>query len=182
LTAYWTAPDGSTVFVDYVGLVKPISRDKISFRSNPARGEAEILSLLLLGDSDSDTSAADATSGGNERATSLGSGLAASQFNAILGQVAPGVSTKFGASDGHLSTTVAYQVNDSVTLSATYEVADSGGAVEEQGATQSGGANASERRSVSVDWRFAESWLVRGTFGVGDGATSGVDLLFHHRY
>ena len=181
VTARWQAPDGSLVYMDYVGLLKPISREKIRFRSSPPRTQREILSLLLLGDPDSGSDQ-DHTQGG-DRAGSLGRGIAASQFNAVLGQVAPGLSTRFGASDGYLSTSVGYQVNDSVTVSATYETADaSGGTVEAQGAADTSSPDAIERRSFSVDWRFATNWLLRGTVGVGDGVNNSVDLLFHHRY
>ncbi len=179
VTAYWNAPDGSTVFVDYVGLVKPLTEEKIRFRSSPPRTQGEILSLMLLGDAGAESDDPTQTS---DKASALGRGIAAQQLNGVLGQVAPGLSTRFGASDGYLSTTVAYQVSDDVTLSATYDAASSGGAVEQQGAEQTTSPAQSDRRSIAVDWRFARKWLLRGSFGVGETTESGLDLLFQHRY
>ncbi|RLB61045.1 MAG: hypothetical protein DRI90_12295, partial [Deltaproteobacteria bacterium] len=50
VTSHWNAPDGSIVYCDYEGLLKPIAREKIRFRSNPPRTEQEIVSLLILGE------------------------------------------------------------------------------------------------------------------------------------
>ncbi|MCA9624792.1 MAG: translocation/assembly module TamB domain-containing protein, partial [Myxococcales bacterium] len=52
VTASWEAPDASTVYVDYVGRLKPMSRDNFTFRSNPPRAESEVLALLVFGDAE----------------------------------------------------------------------------------------------------------------------------------
>jgi translocation and assembly module TamB len=177
VTAHWDAPDGTTIFVDYVGPLKPMSRENFSFRSNPPRPEGEVLALLIFGDASAGAAATDQTN-------SVANSVAAAQFNAVLGQLAPGLSTKVSTN----SATVTYRLTDSLTLSATIENQQGQGAVSEEGASDtsagSGAApsDASGRSEFSIDWRFAKRWLLRGTVGVGVGATSGVDLLFQHRY
>ena len=100
---------------------------------------------------------------------------------AVLGQLAPGLSTKISTN----SATLTYQLTDKVTVSATFEN-QQGVAGQQQGAdtTASGGNpnDATNRSEFSIGYRFAKSWLVRGTVGVGLGAASGIDLLFQHRY
>lgn len=176
VTAHWDAPEGTTVYVDYVGPLKPMSRESFRFRSNPPRPESEVLALLIFGDANAGAAGADQGSG-------VANSVAAAQFNAVLGQLAPGLSTKVSTS----SATLTYQLTDSVTVSAMIENQQGQGAVSEEGATDtssSGAApsDASQRSELSVDWRFAKRWLLRGTVGVGVGATSGIDLLFQHRY
>jgi translocation and assembly module TamB len=174
VTAHWDAPDGSTVFVDYVGPIKPMARDNFTFRSNPSRPESEVLALLIFGDASAGAAAQD-------QSNRVANSVAAAQFNALVGQLAPGLTTKVSTSSASLS----YQITDSVTLSATFDNAqDPGAGVEAEGDETAGGApdNQFGRSEVSVDWRFAEQWLLRGTVGVGTGSNSGVDLLFQHRY
>ena len=185
VTAHWAAPEGTVVYVDYIGQLLPLSREKIRFHSDPPRSEGELLALLVFGEVQS-TSGRD--SGANDRAGGLGRGIAASQFNAILGEVAPGLSTSLASSDGYVSTTVTYRFSDRVSASATYENVSSTGGTSQTTDPAAGNTNTTtstettSRTKLSVDWRFAPSWLLRGTFGLGEGASSGVDLLFQHRY
>ncbi|MBW2458430.1 MAG: translocation/assembly module TamB domain-containing protein [Deltaproteobacteria bacterium] len=182
VTSHWNAPDGSIVYCDYVGLLRPIAREKIRFRSNPPRAQQEIVSLLILGEG-GDAAPGSAGSGSGDRAGSLGRGIAAAQFNAMLGDVAPGVSTSVSSGEGSVSTAIIYQLNDSVTARASYERATVQGTVDEGEATATQGDDqTATRTSVSVDWRFAPSWLLRGSVGLGDQPSSGLDLLFQHRY
>ncbi len=181
VTARWSAPDGTVVYVDYVGLVKALSSEKIRFRSTPPLSQAQILSLLLLGDADA----------GTDRAANLTRGIAAAQFNALLGDIAPGLSTSFATSEGYIGTTLIYQLSESVTARATVEQANTAegtadasddGAPAEPAPGSAAGQNGSARTSVSVDWRFAPNWLIRGTVGVGREASSGLDVLYQFRY
>ncbi len=181
VTSHWNAPDGSIVYCDYVGLLKPIAQEKIRFRSNPPRPQQEIVSLLILGEGDDGTSSVGGGTG--DRAGSLGRGIAAAQFNAMLGDVVPGVSTSVSSGEGSVSTAIIYQLNDSVTARASYERATVQGAVEESDATATqGDTQTATNTSFTVDWRFAPSWLLRGSVGLGDQPSSGLDLLFQHRY
>jgi translocation and assembly module TamB len=182
VTAHWTAPDGSIIYCDYVGLLNPISDDKIRFRSSPPRSEQAIVSMLILGDAAAEGSPLELGANGGQRANSLGRGIAAAQINAVLGGVAPGFSTAVGTTqEGNLSTSLIYQVSDRVTAQATFEaVDDQGPAQQDATTTETGGGG--QRTSVSVDWRFHPSWLLRGTVGLGNRASSGLELLFQHRY
>jgi autotransporter translocation and assembly factor TamB len=152
-----------------VGLLLPLSDDKISFRSTPPLPESELLALLLLGDG------GDASNDGTDRAAALSRGLAAAQFNALLGDIAPGLSTSFASANGYIGTTLIYQLSDSVTAKATVEQSDATART----STENGGG---ARTSVSVDWRFLPNWLLRGTLGVGQASSSGVDVLYQFRY
>lgn len=177
VTAYWHAPNGTLIYIDYVGLLLPLSQEKITFRSSPPLGEQELLALLILGEGGS------AEEGGAERAGALSRGIAAAQFNALLGDIAPGLSTSFAGGDGYIGTTVIYQVSDSVTARATVEQADATAAGEQtSGTATADDQGIGARTSVSIDWRFAPNWLLRGTLGVGQQASSGLDLLYQFRY
>jgi len=50
LTAHYNVADGSVIYCEYVGLLKPVTRDKLQFRSSPPRTQEEIVALLLFGD------------------------------------------------------------------------------------------------------------------------------------
>lgn len=173
VTAHWDAPDGTTVYVDYVGPLKPMDRENFTFRSQPALPESEVLALLIFGDASAGATGADQTN-------SVANSVAAAQFNAVLGQLAPGLSTKISTN----SATLTYQLTDKVTVSATFENQQGTGQQQDANTTSSGGNpnDATNRSEFSIDYRFAKSWLVRGTVGVGLGAASGIDLLFQHRY
>ncbi len=172
VTAYWTAPNGTIIYVDYTGLLLPLSDEKIAFRSAPPLGESELLALLLLGEG------GDVSRGGTDRAAALSRGIAAAQFNAVLGDIAPGLSTSFATTEGYIGTTLIYQLSDSITAKATVEQA----AGTQETTSASSGDDAGARTSVSVDWRFAPNWLLRGTLGVGQQSSSGVDVLYQFRY
>lgn len=175
VTAHWTSPDGATVYVDYIGNLKPINRDKFVFRSEPARSPEQVLALLLLG---GDAGLEDTAGGG--RAANLGGALFAAQLNGLLGGVVPGLSTSAGtSSEGYAEAKLSYQLSDSVTASATYESAQ-GSAVD--AAARSTSNDFSARTTFSLDWRFYKGFLLRGNLGVGDDANRGVDILWNHRY
>ncbi len=172
VTAFWNAANGTVVYVDYEGLLLPLTQDKIRFRSTPPLAQDELLALLLLGEGG--TSA----EGGADRAAALSRGIAAAQFNSLLGDIVPGLSASFSNSDGYTGTTVVYQVSDEVVARATLEQAEGA----ESRAGGEGAGDAAARTSLSIDWRFAPNWLLRGTIGVGQGASSGLDVLYQFRY
>lgn len=195
VTAHWNAPDGSTIYVDYNGVLFPITQDKLRFRSDPPRTQQQSLAMLLFG---SETGGAlttatngEATSGGDigstvgRTATSLGGELAAAQFNALLKGIAPlkGLSTRFGSTDaGGVKTSLVYEVGDTLSAVATYE----GGAPSGSpgSSTTSGGTSTTAPgASVSIDWRFYKNWLIRASVGTSADIPKGeVDLLWQYRY
>lgn len=197
-TAHWDAPDGSRVSVEYIGTVKPLTRDKLTLRSNPPRTQQEIMSLLLFGSTTGGeltatrpTSTPSPTFGQTvgETAFDIGGDLAAQQFNALLAGFAPlkGLSTRLGASEGGgIKGSLVYQVGDTVTALATYE----GGA---PGGVTGGGAGGSTAAgapsgSLTLDWRFYRNWLIRAKVGARDDPSSTdrftgtVELLWQYRY
>lgn len=174
VTAHWDAPDGTTVFIDYIGRLRPLTQDKIRFRSSPPRSQQALITLILLGNPDEGVNDV-AEEGGNERATNLGQGVAAMQINQLLGEAVPGLSTSLSTTeDDRLATTVKYRLTDSFTAAATVET--NTGTTE---STQDAGINGTK---LSVDYRFLRYFIVRGSVGIGNGIAQGLDLLFQYRF
>ena len=179
--AHWDAPDGSRIFVDYIGVLKPITNEKLRFTSSDGRPPDQIFQLLLFG-----ADAAEAAARPDQRAggvaVGLGGGIAAEQFNALLSGIAPlrGLSTRIGTSEeGALKTTVTYQIVDTVSASATVEGAPtvSGGSTSAAADQRTGAAQ------LNVDWRFHPKWSISSKLGVRDQQTTiGADLLWQYRY
>jgi translocation and assembly module TamB len=198
VTARWDAPDGTRVYVDYIGVLKPINEEKLKFRSDPPLSQQQIFGMVLFNETP-DTKgaeavatakkAADESPGLSQKAAgAVGGELATAQVNALLSQIAPieGLRTKIGTTDeGRLRTSVVYQVGDKVTAQASYEGGTNlgggqGGSPEAQGV----------RTELSVEWRFRKNWMLRGTLGL-TGQTqpgqqqqpsSGLDVLWQYRY
>jgi translocation and assembly module TamB len=191
ITARWDAPNGTRVFVDYAGVLKPITEQKLRFRSSPQLSQQAILSMILIGDTpegQSDTSTQGSASAADVAANVVGGEIASSQINAILSQIAPlrGLSTRVGTTEaGRLRTSVVYELGDKVTAKASVEGTPAGerleGVPSASGAAQSSG----NRTEVNVDWRFYKNWALRGSFGFGGAnqqPSSGVDLFWQYRY
>jgi translocation and assembly module TamB len=189
VTAHWNAPDGTLVFVDYLGVVRPIDRDKLKFRSNPPKSEDALLSLLVLGDAgDSTAGLADAQSRANQAIR----GVLANEINRMFSDVTPGLSAGVAAtSQGYTATTLNYQINDRLTAQAIYEQAPGTGVLGTNAPTAgtttsttstTGGTAAEARTKIGLDWRFAKNFLLRGYVGLTGGADNGVDLLYQYRY
>ncbi len=182
LTAHWPAPDGSIIYADYVGVLKPVTREKIRFRSNPPRSQQAIVSLLLLGDEQSGRPSTGASAGG-DRAASMARGVFATQLNDLLGGVTPGLATGLGTTkDGYLATSLIYQVSEKVTAKATLERVSARHAVGADAAAASGAHQSASRAKVTVDVRVAPRWLVRSSLGLVGGAGSGVEVIYQLRY
>ncbi|WP_437594868.1 translocation/assembly module TamB domain-containing protein [Sorangium sp. So ce1000] len=193
-TAHWDAPDGTRIHVTYNGNLRPITDRTLRFTSSPPSSQQDILARLLFGaDFSEGAQAAGAetpaglAAGGV--AASVGSELAAAQFNALLSGIAPlrGLTTRFGTtSEGTLRTSLVYRLNDDLTALATFQE----GAQQSASARSSGaaaGGTASERGTrteVTIDWRFDEHWTLRGTVGVDERQTTSgmLDLLWQYRY
>ncbi|WP_437283464.1 translocation/assembly module TamB domain-containing protein [Sorangium sp. So ce375] len=194
VTAHWDAPDGTRIHVAYNGNLRPITDRSLRFTSSPPSSQQDILARLLFGaDFSEGAQAAGAetpaglAAGGV--AASVGSEIAAAQFNALLSGIAPlrGLTTRFGTtSEGTLRTSVVYRLNDDLTALATFQ----GGAQQSSSTGSSGptpGGTASERGTrteVTIDWRFNEHWTLRGTVGVDERETTSgmLDLLWQYRY
>ncbi|MDI1483151.1 translocation/assembly module TamB domain-containing protein [Polyangium sp. y55x31] len=194
VTARWDAPDGTRVFVDYVGDLKPITEQKLKFRSSPPMSQQAILSMILIGESpESKDTQSQATAQASPRATDVAAGvvggeIASAQINAILSQIAPlrGLSTRVGTTEaGRLRTTVIYELGDTVTAQASYEGSPASSRLEgiqsPTGTTQ----GSENRTELNLDWRFKRNWALRGSFGFGginQQPSSGLDLFWQYRY
>jgi translocation and assembly module TamB len=176
VTAHWDAPDGTRIFVDYVGVLFPVTNDKLRFRSSGDLTQQQIFGALLFGAEVDQGALAGAASGGPSAQQAAG-GLIAQQFNSMLAGISPagGLSTRFDtAEDGSLQTSVTYQLGDKVRAEATFEGA---------GNSAGGTANNRARTQIAVDWNFRPAWTAHFKAGVGgDQPTSGVDLLWQYRY
>ncbi|WP_050433819.1 translocation/assembly module TamB domain-containing protein [Chondromyces crocatus] len=192
--AYWDAPDGTRVFIEYSGDLLPITDDKLRIRSEPPLSESEILSKLLFG-SGADTSSSSSTESGGAGgvAADVGGSIASSQVNAIIQGLTPlrGLSTNFGTNaQGGLKTSVAYELDRNLTASASFEEASRKSGAGAGTSTTSAGApggsanQRSSRTELSVDWRFKRNWTLRGIVGVGGTQPSSgiLDVLWQYRY
>jgi translocation and assembly module TamB len=186
-TVRWDAPDGSRVFIDFVGSVDPLTEEKIRFRSDPTRTKQEIIGLLLLGSDYEHGTVAGGSAGESKTPTrstgnaagGLAAGFVADQFSGLLAD--SGISTSVGTTDeGALKTGLVYEKGTTRTQ-VTYEGVGSGSASAPRSA--GGASQRTGRTEVSVDWRFQRNWMLRGMVGVGgDQPSSGLDLLWQYRY
>ncbi len=192
VTARWDAPDGTRVFVDYAGDLKPITEQKLRFRSSPPMSQQSILSMILMGESPEtrkDTTTQSSPSAADVAAGVVGGEIATAQINAILSQIAPlrGLSTRVGTTEaGRLRTTVIYELGETVTAQASYEGSPASTRLEGVQTPANATAEGTENRTeLNLDWRFHRNWALRGSFGFGginQQPSSGLDLFWQYRY
>lgn len=180
-TARWDAPDGSPIYVDYVGDLQPISADKLRIRG-AGRSSGEVLAMLLGEEADTDGGG---TAAGT-RAIGAGGAYLADQLNAALHGVAPGFSTGIAQTEeGAIKTSVAYQIDENLTARASYQqqttrVQASPGAAYGVCISDRPGAACTE---LSVEWRLGRNFSLKGSLGsVGDTTNSSIDFLWKYRY
>jgi translocation and assembly module TamB len=169
------------VFVDYVGLLSPITEDKIHFRSDPPRSSAEIASLLVFGDTGANATGLVGTVGGSV-ATSLANGLIANAFGGALRDVLA-VSVGTTETGGVFGAQVS--VSDEVSLGGSFEQIQGDTTVNRA----SGGCG-----DLYFDYKMTTHWSLRGTGGYcyadsqatstsnQEGVTLGLDALWQYRY
>ncbi|EYF06929.1 translocation/assembly module TamB domain-containing protein [Chondromyces apiculatus] len=192
--AYYDAPDGTRIFIEYSGDVLPITDDKLRLRSEPALTQQEIFSKLLFGSGQSTDESSSGSTGAGGVAADVGGSIASSQLDALIQGLTPlrGLSTTLGTTEtGGLKTGVAYEIGNNLTAAATYEeasksrTAGGGATTGTTSGTPTGAAGSvGARTEFSVDWRFHRNWLIRGTVGVGNTQTSSgvLDVLWQYRY
>ncbi|WP_437284431.1 translocation/assembly module TamB domain-containing protein [Sorangium sp. So ce406] len=194
--AFHDTPEGTRIYIDYVGELNPITEEKITFRSEPPRPENEVIAELLLGKQYAEgtlaggTSTEEPGSGGGSSAAGgvaagVGTGLASAQINMILQSIGPlqNFETQLDTTDqGALKTTVGYQLGQRVTASASYEAGSTGQGTG-TGTARGGTANSAQARTeVSLEWRFRRDWSVRAGMATGENPGTTLDLLWKHRY
>jgi translocation and assembly module TamB len=186
--ARWrNAPEGTSIFVEYVGVLQPITSEKLKFRGEPALTQPQILAMLLGGAESTGTFAGGVQTGVSPSAQQVAGGmaveLASSQVNALLsGTLFKGFSTQFSTNDdGTLRPGVAYAIGDQLHATASYGT--SGTSTTTGTGTLGGNAGARTQTVISLDWRFLSAWLLRGTAAVGgDQPSGGLDVLWQYRY
>ncbi len=168
--ARWDSPDG-TIYIEYVGLLLPVSTDKLKY-SSPTIPEDQILATLLFGGEQQSTVGGQ---GGNAvPGQTLAMQLLAQQFST---QISSNLSTSIGTGDdGSLRPGLKYRKGNAEVEVSTYEGTASGGS--------SGSAAAkSQRTLITLDWRFWHNWLLRGRVDAGsDQTVTGLDVLWQYRY
>jgi translocation and assembly module TamB len=176
LTAMWKAQDETTtVFADFVG---PLKTAKVTLRSEPTLSQSEILSLILFGTSDVNTSA-NAGMGSPEAsgAASVAGSAATAPINKALGGVnrmldnfglVGNISTKIDTSTTSPRPEVEIQIARDISLQIAWVLG-----------VPPPGTNP-DSTLATVSWRFLRRWSLVTT--VGDAGTSIVDLVWQKRY
>ena len=183
------APEGTSVFVEYIGVLQPITSEKLKFRSEPPLSQPQILAMLLGAGDVSGTIAGGVQTGAGPSAQQVAGGVAVElvqgQMNALLsGTVFKGFSTQFSTNDdGTLRPGVAYAIGDKLHAAASYTTSTGGTSSSAPGSTLGGNAGAQSQTVLSLDWRFLPTWLLRGTAAVGgEQPAGGLDVLWQYRY
>jgi hypothetical protein len=177
-TAHWYGP-ANRVFVDYVGTLKPFGGEKLRFRSDPPKSQAEIVQSLLFGDA----------SGGNlvgsvsaTVATMLANDIIASAFGGALRDV---LALDLG------TTETGGFVGAKVDLSDAWSF---GGKLNPFGANAAAQTPGGGCGDFFFDYRISRAWSLRGTGGYcdyedqtstssnQDGISLGLDVLWRYRY
>lgn len=191
LTAHWEAPDGSRIFVDYIGVLQPITDDKIKFRSDPPRSQAEILALLIFGETEASGSGGTASSLVGTVGSTVATSIAGDLVSAVFGGVIQDVAVNVGATEEGNYYGAQVSVAEDWRIGGQYE--QLGGAPT---ATSGNTATAGQRRGgcadLFADWSFARNWSLRGSTGYcsyedDTGSSSqqfnlGIDVLWQYRY
>jgi translocation and assembly module TamB len=186
-TVRWDAPDGSRIFIDFIGSVDPITEEKIRFRSDPTRSKQEIIggAAARLG--------LRARDGGGrafgriEGADALDGQRRGRARGGVRGRPVQRAARRLGHLDERRDDRGG-RAEDGHRLREGHD-ADAGDVRGRGvwGCSRAGGAGGASRRTgrteVSVDWRFEKNWMLRGMVGVGgDQPSSGLDLLWQYRY
>jgi translocation and assembly module TamB len=198
LRARWDSSD-ARVFVDYAGVLQPITDDKLRLSSDPPRPKAEILSLLAFGGEQYPTFGAKIPQANPAQsdeeaargvALGVGGGFVSQQFNALISGIAPlrNFSTQFStAENGSLRPGLAYTLGDKLHVVATYDAGLSSTSSSPTSGASSGGTadpKTTSHTELNLDWRFLPNWLLRGSFIVGgeQSGGTGLDLFWQYRY
>lgn len=174
LTASWPAPDGTTIYADFVG---PLKTGKVTLRSDPPHTQNEILSLLLFGTTDDQTASFGDPTQQQAGAVGAAGGAATEPINQALGGVnqmldsfglVGGLSTRVDTSQTTPRPEVELQIARDISIQVAWVLG-----------VPPPGSNP-DSTLFTLDWRFLRSWSLETT--VGDAGTSVLDLIWQHRY
>lgn len=178
LTARWDTPDGQPIFIDYIGVLLPITQDKLKLRSaTPGLGAQDLYAMLLLGGAGG--SSAGGQTGGAQALT--GQLLASQLSTTITGNLGTNITTN---DDGSLRPGLTYTAGDKVIGVSTYEATGQAASGAASAGSAGGTASKGQHTVLTLDWRFWRNWLLRGKVDVGSDSqtNSGLDLLWQFRY
>ncbi len=164
--AGWTAPDGTTVYANFVG---PLKTGKVTLTSEPTLPQQEIVELLLFGTADGQQAQ---TPSGSTATTAVGTvgGEAAQPLNHALGQLG------LGAVTANVDTTDSANPKPEVEVQIARDLSIQLAVVLGQPLP---GVNP-DRTLLTLDWRFVTKWTLSST--LGDAGTTIFDLLWQRRY
>jgi translocation and assembly module TamB len=167
LTAQWAAPDGTTVYAEFVG---PLKTGKVSLRSDPTHTKSEILALLLYGTADGQAGSTSDAPPSTTAAAGAAGGVATQPVNRILDDfgLAGGVTTKIDTSTANPRPEVEFQIARDISLQIAWVL----GAIPL-------GTNL-DTTLVTFDWRFLQRWSLETT--VGNAGTSILDVVWKYHY
>lgn len=176
LTASWPAPDGSTIYADFIG---PLKTGKVTLRSDPSHTQNEILSLLLFGTTDDQATPASSSqqTGAVSAAGGVAGGVATAPINQALGGVnqmldkfglVGGISTRVDTSQPTPMPEVQLQIARDISIQVAWVLG-----------VPPPGQNP-DSTLFTLDWQFLRSWSLEGT--IGDAGTSILNLIWQHRY
>jgi len=166
--ATWDSPGGTRVFADLQGYLKEA---QFRFRSDPARPESEVLSLVLFGRDPSATTTL-GSAGSLDDNLAVGSGVASTLLNSFIDPV-----QVFGR---RIETRVESSASRGTSIGVAAEIRPRLWAqVDVSTAAQRERQNA-DLSAVTLDWRFRPNWSLRTT--VGDRGSSLLELLWQFKY
>jgi translocation and assembly module TamB len=168
--ARWEAPDGTRVFVNYVGR---LHSGVPTLRSEPPRANSEILSMLLFGGSADDL--AQASQQGLQQAKNtdtgewvLGGAAVTTNVNRVLKSVTPlDITTRVTSDSQSPTPEVAVRLTPKLTAEISYRT------------RTPAPFESQDRTLVTLDWAFRRNWSVVTTVGQ---QTTVLDLIWKYRY
>jgi translocation and assembly module TamB len=163
VTATWTAGDGTRVYAEYVG---PLKTGRVVLRSEPARPQNEILSLILFGTADG--SQATQSDGTTQAGTTVGGFATAGLTKGLDKLTGMDITTKIDTSHGSPRPEVAVQIARDISLQLAFVLGSP-----PQGTNQ-------DTTYATIDWRFHKNWSLETTFG--NLGSSIADIVWQRRY
>ncbi len=155
LTAHWDVDSESKIFVDYAGLLSPITDDKIHFRLDPPSFEDSsqeaIAQTLIFGQSN-----ASAQNLAGVGATAFTGGLIGSLFgNTPLGDH---IKISLGASETEQSLGTSFSVNERFSFGGGFKAT-------QQDPNSKDLQRTGNCEDLYFEWRFTNRWSLRGATG-----------------
>ncbi len=174
LSASWPAPDGTTIYADFIG---PLKTGKVTLRADPPRPQDEILSLILFGTTDEQAPSSSGSTAQSSSAVGAAGGAATAPIDQALGGVdqmldsfglVGGISTRVDTSQATPRPEVEIQIARDLSIQVAWVLG-----------VPPPGSNP-DSTLFTLDWRFLRSWSLETT--VGDAGTSILNLIWQHRY